>query len=139
VILYRQRKQVSRRVHTQATYIRRDHNPSLGHHQLATTAVTGPRAEVDAAEPPVVIIRETHRLRLCKALSWKATLGDPRNYRTFYRADRVHRLGNVRVASGSMSTPLLRRRLCGRHKCSRSLMPGPRTRIRSSRHSLDSV
>jgi hypothetical protein len=65
------------------------------------------------AEPPVIVMRETHRRRLCKAPSQKATLGDLAGYRSFYKANSVRRPASLRVggrttASVFMATPLLR-------------------------------
>lgn len=69
--------------------------PSYGRHQLAAI---DPRADADVAEPPVIVIRKTHRRRLCKAALLKATLDDSRRSRTFYKADRVRGPASNRVA-----------------------------------------
>lgn len=89
-------------------------SPSYGRHQLAATV---PRADADVAEPPVIVIPDTHTRGLCKAALRKAIPANSDGSRTFYKADRVRGLASIRVAKGSMATPLLRERRGGRHKC----------------------
>lgn len=85
-----------------------------------------PRAEMDVAEPPVFVIRETQRRRLCKKPLQKATLECLAGNRTFYKPDRVLSLASNRVAgepvgSWSMATPLLHCHFCDRTRTTHGL------------------
>jgi hypothetical protein len=65
------------------------------------------------AEPPVIVMRETHRWRLCKAPSQKATPEELAGYRSFYKAGSVRRPATDRVGGRAMASmftaaPLLR-------------------------------